>query len=99
MPWCGQAIAVGCVCRSLNASWLMVSSLLTHQLRDATRRGVWFWPIGSSHPLPYPLYVVLVMLLPVFIGSRLERIEDDYSSGEESDMEDDSEAELRMLRV
>src|SRR5690606_1209183 len=88
-----QAIIVGCCCHSLNASSLRFSSLLTHQRRDATRRGMWFWPVGSSEPLYYPLYVVAIMLLPVIIGPRLEEIEDDWSSGDESS-DDESDEQM-----
>ncbi len=37
--------------RQLRASLLIFTTLISHQLRDATRRGLWFWPLGSTPPL------------------------------------------------
>lgn len=36
----------------------------SHQLRDAVRRGLWFWPVGSTQPVPYALYLLLIALMP-----------------------------------
>mmetsp|Transcript_11567 Transcript_11567/g.17602 ORF Transcript_11567/g.17602 Transcript_11567/m.17602 type:complete len:229 (+) Transcript_11567:107-793(+) len=41
-------------------------SLLTHQLRDATRRGLWMWPLGSTPPIWYALYL-FILALAVFV--------------------------------
>ncbi|KAK7096327.1 transmembrane protein 267-like [Littorina saxatilis] len=38
---------------------------LTHHLRDASRRGLWFPPLGSSPPLPYAVYVVSTVAVAV----------------------------------
>lgn len=45
-------------------SWMMLTSFLSHHIRDATRRGLWFCPIGSTQPIPYYLYLVMSMMLP-----------------------------------
>ncbi|XP_054006804.1 transmembrane protein 267 [Hylaeus anthracinus] len=45
-------------------SWIMLSSFLSHHIRDGTRRGLWFCPIGSTQPIPYYLYLSLSMILP-----------------------------------
>ncbi|KAL4660829.1 hypothetical protein GN956_G1536 [Arapaima gigas] len=50
-PWC-------------SLPWLLFLSLASHHLRDATRRGLWLWPLGSTPPLPYWLYVALTSTLP-----------------------------------
>ncbi|KAH9087720.1 hypothetical protein LEN26_019865 [Aphanomyces euteiches] len=42
--------------------------LLSHQLRDSFRRGLWFSPFGSTIPLPYPLYLILELILPLGFG-------------------------------
>ncbi len=39
--------------RARHIGQLIVVALLSHQLRDATRRGIWFWPMGSTSKLPY----------------------------------------------
>ncbi|KAG7201767.1 hypothetical protein KM043_004487 [Ampulex compressa] len=45
-------------------SWMISASFLSHHIRDGTRRGLWFWPLGSTPPIPYHLYLTLAMLLP-----------------------------------
>ena len=42
---------------------LVFSSLVSHHLRDASRRGLWVWP-GLSLPLPPPAYLLATQLLP-----------------------------------
>ena len=45
-------------------SSLVFVALFTHQLRDASRRGLWFWPWIQSLPIqPYPLYIALIIVL------------------------------------
>ena len=47
---------------------MFLVSGLSHHLRDADKRGVLFYPpFGSTPPLPYKLYVFLVVLLPLVI--------------------------------
>ena len=49
-------------------SSLVFVAMFTHQLRDASRRGLWFWPWIQSLPLqPYPLYIVLIILLSFIV--------------------------------
>lgn len=38
-------------------SLLVGSSLLSHQLRDATRRGLWLYPLHTVIPLSYTMYM------------------------------------------
>ncbi|XP_076622818.1 transmembrane protein 267 [Colletes latitarsis] len=45
-------------------SWMMLASFLSHHIRDGTRRGLWFCPIGSTQPIPYYLYLSMSMMLP-----------------------------------
>ncbi|ETV78415.1 hypothetical protein H257_07963 [Aphanomyces astaci] len=52
---------------------LLFVCLTSHQLRDAFRRGLWFAPFGSTPALPYWLYLVLEVLVPVGVGSWLLR--------------------------
>lgn len=55
--------------------WLLVLvAWLTHQLRDATRRGLWFWPLGSTPPVPYALYLFLIAVSPVVTWGTLQWI-------------------------
>jgi hypothetical protein len=46
-------------------SFIAWTSWTTHHLRDGLRRGLWFYPLGSTKPLNYPLYIFIVLLLPV----------------------------------
>lgn len=45
-------------------SWIILASFLSHHIRDGTRRGLWFCPIGSTQPIPYYLYLSMSMILP-----------------------------------
>ncbi|XP_076245409.1 transmembrane protein 267 [Calliopsis andreniformis] len=45
-------------------SWITLASFLSHHIRDGTRRGLWFYPIGSTQPIPYYLYLCMSMMLP-----------------------------------
>ncbi|CAK9800223.1 Transmembrane protein 267 [Anthophora plagiata] len=45
-------------------SWIILASFLSHHIRDGTRRGLWFCPIGSTQPIPYYLYLTMSMMLP-----------------------------------
>ncbi|XP_043605287.1 transmembrane protein 267 isoform X2 [Bombus pyrosoma] len=45
-------------------SWIILASFLSHHIRDGTRRGLWFCPIGSTQPIPYYLYLSMSMMLP-----------------------------------
>ena len=49
--------------------WLLVAAAWgTHHLRDATKRGLWLWPAGSTEILPYLAYIVLMGLTPFLIA-------------------------------
>nr|CCA19016.1 conserved hypothetical protein [Albugo laibachii Nc14] len=47
---------------------LVFIALSSHQLRDALRHGMWFWPFGSTPPIPYALYLFIQVLLPLSIA-------------------------------
>ena len=51
--------------------WIFCVAGTSHHVRDATRRGFLFLPFGSTAPLPYTVYVLLTMFLPIAI--RLSR--------------------------
>ncbi|XP_076435397.1 transmembrane protein 267-like [Babylonia areolata] len=40
---------------------------LSHHLRDASRRGLWFPPLGSTPPLPYAVYIGGTVVLSVLM--------------------------------
>lgn len=42
----------------------VVTTLLSHQLRDGMRLGLWFWPLGSTSPIPYLFYLAMEEALP-----------------------------------
>ncbi|XP_066270564.1 transmembrane protein 267-like [Branchiostoma lanceolatum] len=44
--------------------WICTVAWLSHHIRDGTRRGLWFPPIGSTPPIPYWMYIGLIVLLP-----------------------------------
>ena len=50
---------------------LLETSIMSHHLRDAHRRGLWLWPFGSTPPIqPSWVYIFLIVLLP-FIAQRV----------------------------
>ncbi|KAK9498523.1 hypothetical protein O3M35_003139 [Rhynocoris fuscipes] len=60
-------------------SWIILVSGMSHHIRDATRRGLWFYPIGSTKPLPKYLYIALLGILPhasfyldTYIGKKFQ---------------------------
>ncbi|EDO45051.1 predicted protein [Nematostella vectensis] len=68
--WCAQHV----VCLHL-LPYMFTISVLSHHLRDAQRRGLWFWPIGSTPSLPCWLYVTCVMLLPFVLKIVIKAVE------------------------
>lgn len=59
--------------------WLSVltCAFLCHHTRDATRRGFTLWPFGTTKPLPYPLYIALVMIMPFLSDKWLNIVTND----------------------
>lgn len=54
--------------QSLNDfSWIIFASFLSHHIRDATRRGLWFCPLGTTQPIPYYMYIAMSMMLPYIL--------------------------------
>ncbi|GFG34782.1 hypothetical protein Cfor_12045 [Coptotermes formosanus] len=53
-------------------TWILVAAVVGHHLRDATRRGLWLCPFGSSPPIPYTGYMVGCMLLPHVVPSLMQ---------------------------
>lgn len=51
----------------LVAGLILLTAFMSHHTRDATRRGYWFYPFGSTSPIPYMSYVVITCSLPYFI--------------------------------
>ncbi|CAH0552671.1 unnamed protein product [Brassicogethes aeneus] len=49
------------------AGLLMLTAFASHHTRDATRRGYWFHPFGSTPPIPYIVYVGLTCIIPYVI--------------------------------
>ena len=59
---------------------------LSHHLRDAVRRGLWFPPFGSTPPLPYAAYIVATAVLSVaahVVYSLCSFVSSDTSVGED----------------
>ena len=59
---------------------------LSHHLRDAVRRGLWFPPFGSTPPLLYAVYIVATVVLSVAVHvvySLCSFVSSDTSIGED----------------
>lgn len=72
----GHAVAfVVLVCLScyavpqLRPWWFVVAVAWgTHHLRDSIRRGLWFWPLGSTPPIPFEAYIAAMALTPLLVA-------------------------------
>ncbi|XP_066147476.1 transmembrane protein 267 [Euwallacea fornicatus] len=67
------------ICESLVVGWsalIVFTAFATHHIRDAHRRGLWFYPYGSTAPISYTLYIVITCLLPyiVMVMERMFRV-------------------------
>uniref|UniRef100_A0A8D8M3C8 Transmembrane protein 267 n=1 Tax=Cacopsylla melanoneura TaxID=428564 RepID=A0A8D8M3C8_9HEMI len=54
-----------------NLAILIFTSVVSHHIRDASRRGLWFYPLFSTPPLPTVFYLSLMLLLPVISSQCL----------------------------
>ncbi|XP_047039865.1 transmembrane protein 267 [Helicoverpa zea] len=45
-------------------SFMIILAYTSHHLRDGNRRGLWFYPFGSSPPIDKSLYLFLLAVLP-----------------------------------
>lgn len=48
--------------------WILIAAVVSHHVRDSSRRGFWLWPFGSTPPTQYGLYIIIQMLLPYAIS-------------------------------
>lgn len=55
------------ICHCASFSLLFVTAWLSHHIRDAHRHGLWLWPLGSTPPLPYSVYISAILLLPLIV--------------------------------
>ncbi|CAB3988487.1 transmembrane 267-like [Paramuricea clavata] len=49
-------------------------SVVSHHVRDGHRRGVWFWPVGSTPAIPYWLYLLIIILLPLSTSLIVKKV-------------------------
>ncbi|KAG7380470.1 hypothetical protein PHYPSEUDO_007172 [Phytophthora pseudosyringae] len=91
----------------------IVVAWFSHQLRDGMRRGLWFWPMGSTPPVNYFLYLVMEEALPFVMAkwwrkapalTEMEKLElalqkADDESEEESGEEANSSDEQERARL
>lgn len=58
-----------CNCVKLETlGWIILAAFLSHHIRDAARRGFWFYPLGSTPPLGTGTYLALTAILPIFLS-------------------------------
>lgn len=43
-----------------------------HHLRDGLRRGLWFCPLGSTAPIPYRIYLIIIIVQPAIIANLVD---------------------------
>lgn len=44
--------------------WLLWTVFSSHHVRDANRRGLWFYPFGSTPPISNFNYILITIILP-----------------------------------
>lgn len=54
------------------ASSAYLVSSMSHLVRDASRRGLWLWPLGHTPAIPYTLHLLLIGLLPICLAKIVE---------------------------
>ena len=57
---------------------LIFMAFITHHLRDASRRGLWFYPWIHSLPLPYPTYIIVTILLSFIVKFYVSQTSKSY---------------------
>ncbi|XP_061165569.1 transmembrane protein 267-like [Saccostrea echinata] len=68
----------------LNKGWIKLLSVMcfiawtSHHIRDGSRRGLWFSPVGSTPAIPYNIYVVLTLSLPLLVTFLLKIFNADF---------------------
>ena len=55
--------------------YMFVVAVISHHLRDGNRRGLWFWPFGSTPPLSYWLYISCTVALPFVLKEMKSSID------------------------
>ena len=65
-----KAFIVAALTHNARAAVSVFSAGLSHQLRDATRRGLWLYPPRGpkTPPLGYPVYLAAQALLPLMVA-------------------------------
>ncbi|CAN0491457.1 unnamed protein product, partial [Scytosiphon promiscuus] len=79
-PWCHSVVALfvaalvtSALTHNKRAAAAVFSAGASHQLRDATRRGLWLYPPRGpkTPPLGYPVYLLAQALLPLVLALYL----------------------------
>lgn len=52
------------VCRHRACAGMVAQAVLSHQLRDSIRRGLFLWPLPDTPPVPYLPYLLAQCVLP-----------------------------------
>ncbi|XP_065923786.1 transmembrane protein 267-like [Magallana gigas] len=71
---------------ALNKGWIKLLSVMcflawmSHHVRDGSRRGLWFPPLGSTPAIPYSIYVTVTCLMPLVMMFVLQTCHVDFMS-------------------
>lgn len=55
--------------------YVFAVAVISHHLRDGNRRGLWFWPLGSTPPVPYWIYICCTVALPFIVKETKANID------------------------
>lgn len=53
---------------------LLIACVISHQIRDGIHHGLWFQPIGTTPVIPYWIYVVVTLVLPLAVGELASKL-------------------------
>ena len=71
---------------SYTYGWIFLTATLTHHLRDAIRRGFWFYPINTK-PVPYWAYVLLMLTYPMICSMMMDVVAREWLQRHISDLQ------------
>jgi hypothetical protein len=54
--------------RRIHRVCFVIITLMSHQIRDGNRLGLWLWPIGSTPGIFYPVYLFMEVALPIALA-------------------------------
>ena len=77
------------------STMIFIVAILSHHVRDASRRGLWMPPISNAIPVSYISYVILTVILPLTVRVALNYCDDTTALKQPCNMVEPEEIELK----